>query len=46
MNIAYLKKMSRKEKGEMKLICSIDEIRRLGPEEVKEIRDNDKSSEF
>jgi hypothetical protein len=30
----------------MKLTCSIDEIRRLGPEEVKEIMDNDMSSEF
>jgi len=31
---------------EMKLTCSIDEIRRLGPEGVKEIQDNDKSGEF
>ena len=30
----------------MKLTCSIDEIRRLGPEEVKEILDKDKSGEF
>ncbi|NQE54980.1 Thiosulfate sulfurtransferase GlpE [ANME-1 cluster archaeon GoMg3.2] len=30
----------------MKLTCSIDEIKRLRPEEVKEIRDNDKSGEF
>ena len=30
----------------MKLTCSIDEIKRLIPEEVKEILDNDKSGEF
>jgi len=30
----------------MKLTCSIDEIRRLGLEGVKEIMDNDKSGEF
>ena len=30
----------------MKLTCSIDEIRRLSPEEVKEILDKDMSGEF
>jgi hypothetical protein len=30
----------------MKLTCYIDEMRRLGPEEVKKIMDKDKSGEF
>ena len=30
----------------MKLTCSIDEISRLGPEDVKEILDKDKSAEY
>ena len=30
----------------MRLSCSMYEIRRLGPEEVKEILDNDKNGEF
>lgn len=30
----------------MELTCSIDEIRRLGPEDIKKILDKDKSGEF